>query len=198
MDSVFDKRCLQRVKRGDQKSFNLLFMTHHMRYRNFAERLVRDADAADDIVQNVFIKLWIRRENIDVKRSVHNFMLVAIRNEVYNYKRQNCFERHQSLDMVNIEDYSSREEEDDSVVVLRAKIAHIIETMPQRRRQIFTLKRFESLSNKEIAERMGISQRTVEKHLEMAIKQLRHSMGIFTVMALIMLVYSYFSSSSLY
>jgi len=184
MGVLYDKQLLKRLKCGDKESFNELFETHYSRYLSFARGLLRDPDAAEDVVQNVFMKLWIARARIDEERSVHNFLLVAIRNEIFNHMRQRYNAKRWDIELPDVEDKYADIDLKYSFTETEAHMHRIIERMPPQRKVVFNLSRTEHLSNAEIAQLLHISQRTVEKHIEQALRQLRTTIN-FSVAVLI-------------
>lgn len=80
-----DKQLIRNIRKGDEKSFGELFDRYYDRFFSFACALLHDRDAAEDVLQNVFLKLWIGRERLDEDRSVSNYLLVSVRNEIYDW-----------------------------------------------------------------------------------------------------------------
>ncbi len=80
-----DRQLIRNIRKGDEKSFEELFDRYYDRFYAFACALLHDRDAAEDILQNVFLKLWIGRERLDEDRSVSNYLLVSVRNEIYDW-----------------------------------------------------------------------------------------------------------------
>ena len=80
-----DRQLIRNIRKGDAKSFEELFDRYYDRFYAFACALLHDRDAAEDILQNVFLKLWIGRERLDEDRSVSNYLLVSVRNEIYDW-----------------------------------------------------------------------------------------------------------------
>lgn len=168
----YDKELLLGLKHGDKECFRQLFEEHYDVYFTFARGMIKDQVAAEDIVQDMFMKLWVRREHIDVDRSVHHFLLTIIKNAIYNHMRLRYNARKSDVPLPDVEDVTSHVDEEYMQKELSTRIDSIVEQMPTRRRLIFTMSRKEHLTNSEIAGRLSISQRTVEKHIEEALREL--------------------------
>ena len=143
--------------------------------------MVRNVHHAEDIVQNTFLKVWIRRKHIDPHKSFNNYLYTITRNEITDYFRAEYrFSVHEAL-----REAGDAEATNDSIMsaVNVNQIKDILDrqvaTMPAQRKTVFMLSRAEGLSSREIADRLGISKRTVERHLNIALKSLREVLGDF-------------------
>ena len=175
MDRPDDKLLLERLKEGDKESFRILFEENAPVFLAFARRLLHDADAAEDIVQNVFMRLWIARERIDVERNLRNYLLVAVRNEIYCQLRMAFHARREvrAAAIGDVADSTPGLETELSAREMERIVDRVVEKMPARRREIFIMSRRQHLSNAQIAEQLGLSVRTVEKHIELALHEIR-------------------------
>lgn len=189
MKELDDKELLIRLRNGDKESFRIVFERNYPLFRSFAHKLLRDPDLAEDIVQNVFMRLWIARERIDPDRNLRNYLLVSIRNEIYGHFRSAFVTRREENLHCTAElpDHSSDAERDYSARELEELVTQAVTRMPTRRREVFTLSRREHLSNAQIAQQLGLSVRTVEKHIELAINEIRSHISISIVTLIIML-----------
>ncbi len=182
-----DRELVLMIKLGDPRSFEHLFMRYYPRFRAFTFRFVRDESATDDIMQNVFLKLWVNRDSLKEDLPVSTFIFVLTKNEIYTwlrYRRAHItspldehmpFSTGPAASPDRIYDYTE----------LELNLQAAIEELPARRREIFRLNRYELKSAKEIAAQLGISARTVEKQIELALRhireRLRYSMHIIIV-----------------
>ena len=174
---------LDRLRKGDTESFRIVFEENAPLFLAFARRLLRDADAAEDVVQNVFMRLWIGRERIDPERGLRNYLLVAVRNEIYCYLRMAFQARRESQTPVREpEDSTLGQDSELSARELQQVVDQVVDHMPSRRREIFLLSRRQHLSNAEIARRLGLSVRTVEKHIELALQEIRQVLRVSIVL----------------
>lgn len=169
-----DKRIIRNIKRGDSKSFEELFEKYYDRFFSFAHALLGDPDAAEDILQNVFLKLWIGRERLDEDRSIVNYLLVCVRNEIFDYLRLKYNQIVVHGISAEQEDLSSDIEAGIELTELAGTIDTVIRQMPPQRQRVFMMSRYERMSAKEIAQAIGISERTVERHIYLALNDLKH------------------------
>ena len=156
---------LQRLREGDMGSYETLFHRYYPTFFAFAKGMLKDAGAAEDIIQNVSIK---------------NYIYVLSKREVFNHLRAK-YNTHVVLteDMMTLERPSSMDEPTTDYRELREAVQSVINTMPPKRRSVFCLSRFKSLTNQEIADKLGISIRTVEKHIELALRTFKEQLGSF-------------------
>ena len=155
MDRPEEGSLLDRLRKGDTECFRIVFQENAPLFLAFARRLLRDADAAEDVVQNVFMRLWIGRERIDPERGLRNYLLVAVRNEIYCYLRMAFQARRESQTPVREpEDSTLGQDSELSARELQQVVDQVVDHMPSRRREIFLLSRRQHLSNAEIARRL--------------------------------------------
>lgn len=173
MSKEEEKRLTARLKKGDKDAFRQLFESLFPVFLSFARKLLRDRTIAEDLVQNVFMRIWLNHETIDDSKDIRNYILVAVRNEVNGHLRRIHKKRYEEL-INEIPDETAGPETRMSDGAMIRDISTAISRMPDRRREVFSLSRDEGLSNKEIAERLGLSVRTVEKHIENALSDLKH------------------------
>ena len=160
----------------DRKLFEQLFRQYFGELCNFARSYINDDDTAKEITQNVFINLWQNKKNIDSGKSVKSYLFTSVRNRCLNHIRDNKKFRSSVLD-VEIADYETAYESDAfSVAELETKISSALDKLPERCRQVFMLNRFEDLKYKEVAEKLGISIKTVEVQMSKALKILREEL----------------------
>lgn len=144
---------------------------------NFTKALVKNPVVAEDIAQNSFMKLWLNRFSLQPDLSVKNYLCVISRNESINYLRSGQArnvtlgaQQEPRLQDPTAEDWLNYAETN---TILKTNI----EALPPQRRAVFMMSRYEHMSNVEIAVKLNLSVRTVEKHIELALKDLRRSMS---------------------
>ena len=165
-----------KMKAGDKESFNGLFRRYYSPLVRFCVRFVADADQAAEIVQDLFVKLWTGREKLKITTSFDSYLMSSVRNAAYTYinTQRSHNEAHQML-------YSGESDETDPSEQLQSNnleesYRKVLATMPEKRREVFLASRFDGLKYAEIAEKLNISQKTVEAHMMAAIKQLREGL----------------------
>jgi len=183
------------VKTGDQKAFELLFSIFFARLNDFAKHVVKDNTISQDIVQDVFVKVW---ENKAIIESLHleAYLFRLVRNRCIDYinhlkvvnnhmleiKISSKYEELYRIDFIGNEPYILIEQE------LKTKIEKTIQGLPDRCREVFMLSRMDGLKNKEIAEKLDINIKNVERHLNRALQSFRNDFTGELPIALILLV----------
>lgn len=171
-----DNLLLQQMKQGDKKALETLFKTYYSSLIKFARNILKNTEQAEDITQDVFIKIWDKRQDLENITSFKAYLFMAVRNQCFNTLKVN--ERKNWLDdePENYENYMSNHVEANLYAKdLNGKINEAIELLPEKCKLTFQLSRFENLSYKEIAETMNVSVKTVENQMGKALAFLRKS-----------------------
>ena len=136
--------------------------------------LVKSENDAEDLTQEIFLKLWTHRSRFTEVRTFGSYLYVLAQHTAFNYIES------RRVNLVSLESASEEDEErstpyEDLVAKdLRLLVDMIVEPMPPQRRMIYRMSRNEGLSNTEIAENVQLSKKTVEKHLNLALRELRN------------------------
>ena len=168
-----DKQLIRAIKNGDTKSFSKLFEKYYDKYFSFACALLHDTDAAEDVLQNVFLKIWLGRERLDENRSIENYLLVSVSNEIFDWLRLKYNQVVVHEEDVEKEDVSADIEASLAWAETSDKMDAIIRKMPPQRQRIFLMSRYSNMSSKDIADSLDLSVRTVERHIYLALKDLK-------------------------
>lgn len=157
----------------DKQLFEQLFREYFSPLCNFAVGYVNDLDTAKEIVQEVFFNLWNKKDSITSDKSVKSYLYTSVRNRCFNYIRDHKKFRSYVLD-VEIEDRDLVFENNSMTQAeTQVKIQDALDKLPEKCKQVFELSRFDELKYKEIAEKLGISIKTVEVQISKALKILR-------------------------
>ncbi|SHF67499.1 RNA polymerase sigma-70 factor, ECF subfamily [Mariniphaga anaerophila] len=177
---IKEETLILRLVSGDQTAFELLFRFYYPGLVIFASRIVLDRDEAEEIVQNFFVKLWSDRKRIRKSETLKSYFFACVKNHALNHlKREKISERVRNELRKMIE--TDRLYQPDVFVEseLQHRIKSAFEKLPPRTNEIFTLSRFNGLSNQQIAEQLQISKRTVETQISNALKLLREELKDF-------------------
>ena len=164
---------IKRLSEGDQRAYRVVFEHYYPRVWEFIRRIVKSESLAEDIAQDIFVKIWERREMFGVEvHSFSNYLYVMSRNAAINALRHSdriaplAEDAIFSTDNHSVEeDYYAREKE----LIIRLTVCR----MPEQRRKIFEMSRYMGMDNQTIAHTLNISKKTVENHLTLALKTLR-------------------------
>lgn len=168
-----ESRLIELIREGDPLSFEILFQKYYVRFYNFVLNLTKDPQTAEDIVQNVFMKIWINRKNLRPDQSIHNYIYVLSKHEVLNHLRdRKVYTQVERLVMAE-QPYEAVTDQNMDLKELDDRIRKFIAAMPEQRRKVFLLSRYRGMGNKAIAELMGLSVRTVDRHINLALTSLR-------------------------
>lgn len=179
-----------RLKYGDRQAYELIFRKYYVRLCGFANKFLNDPDKAKDVVQDVFIKLWLGRNEIDPEGSLKAFLFRITQNMSLNVLRHKKIESGYSeiykVVYIDNADYSVYES------LFTKEMEHSIEVavkkMPPSCKRVYEMSRNEGLKNKEIAEKLNISLKTVEAHMSQALKTLRCELIDYTGFVLVFLL----------
>ena len=177
------------IRNGKVQAFEAFFDLFYLRVKNFAFGMIKNEDNAMEIAQNVFMKIWMNRENLSTDLSLSSYIFTIARNEIHDYfKSQYYFLNYQeSLRDADI----NREYEIDSeynINEIKEIVSRTVEKMPAQRQLIFKMSREEFLSNDEIANKLGISKRTVEKHISLALATIKKNLSDFMFWVFVFLI----------
>lgn len=162
----------------NRKDFEALFNDHYSRLCAYAYNFLKEQEGSEEIAQEVFFKLWINRTDIKIESSMESYLYRSVRNACLNLiKHINVREKYKEHNQEEIE-YSEQIDRDPmNASELELKIRASIDLLPEQRKKIFILSRYEQLKYKEIAEQLGLSVKTVENQMGKALQFLRKELA---------------------
>ena len=171
-----DLDLFERMRGGDEEAFSSLFRAYYEPLYQFAGRYTRDAQNAESLVQDVFVKIWEHREGLRVRSNVKSYLYTAVRNHALNMiKREGRMSGEESFDLHEGAERSPEEaliDKETAEAVRRA-----VENLAPQCRQVYTLKRYDHLSYVEIAEVLNVTVNTVKTQMKRAIKSLKKQLA---------------------
>ncbi|WP_316815164.1 RNA polymerase sigma factor [Pedobacter nyackensis] len=173
MESIADQDLLILIRHDDKDAFTTLFDRYWQRLFQSAKARLGGDDAAKDIVQEIFIKLWQRRSDLNIKGPLENYLQGAVRLSVishYNSKKVNQVLLEDSLDRINILEDSIESLTD--YLDMEQTLTEAVELMPEMLKKIYQL-RSENLSVREIAGTLGLAEQTVKNYISEVLRRLR-------------------------
>ncbi|MDP2335805.1 MAG: RNA polymerase sigma-70 factor [Bacteroidota bacterium] len=174
----------RKLQEGDDDTYVFLFRKYYVPLCSYARRYVGRKDVAEELVSDTFFNIWRNRTALEIRSSVKGYLFHAVCNNSLNYLRK--LKKEESLDDF-FKDNSSEniglaiitdELPSDSLIMkdLTETIDKAINSLPPQQQAVFRLKRYEGKKNREIAEIMGLSIKTVEMHLSKALLTLRKNL----------------------
>ena len=172
----------KKIKEGDIKAFEQVFRQYYSPLCLYAFGITGRRDAAEEIVQELFYVLWKDKENIQVLRSLKNYLYGAVRNQSLQYlEHRNVQDRHREKvlnDKDNVQEPTPQEELE--YKELESVINRTLEKLPERRLKIFRMHRMEGKKYKEIADYFSVSVKTVEAEMTKVYQALRQEIEKYT------------------
>lgn len=172
--AIKDEVLFAQLRSNDSKAFELLFKRHYKPLCRRVNTMLNDEEATEDVVQQLFIKIWESRDTLQTPDSVAAYLFTAARNRALNYIKSQSRKSSNEVPLTNLHDEAdNRTEEQMDANELQKALYAAIDALPEKRREVFVLSRFEGKSYKEIAEIMQISVKTVEAQMGKALSTLR-------------------------
>jgi RNA polymerase sigma-70 factor (family 1) len=169
-----DKDLIPSLKEGDEQAFSCIYHKYHRQLYFIAIKYLKDPDLAEDVVQDVFVKLWSYREHLKEELSVKGFLITSMRNLILNSIRNKKAQILKHLDLQQKAEVSRNDVED---TVALTEYERIVETgineLSPAKQKIFRLRTLDGLDNGEISMQLGISINTVKFQFSQASKFLR-------------------------
>lgn len=172
-----NRSLIESLKKGDPKAYTYLVDKYHHKLCIYALGLTNNHDAAEDIVQNVFIRVWKKRDNLKTDFSIQGFLYKSVYNEFIDDYRKQKFVL--PLEKKYIDELTTLIEEEDqnSLDKLISLVKLEIQNLPPKCKEIFLLSKENGLTNIEISEYKNISIKSVEAHITKAFSILREKVG---------------------
>ena len=174
------------LKAGKIAAYELLMDKYYQNLCAYAFTLIHNHDDAEDIVQNVFTKIWIKRKKINTELSIKSLLYKSVYNEFIDlYRKNKPVTKLERKYIENIESYVDQDSE--YIEKLIIKIYNIVDNLPPKCREVFIMNKKEGLTQLEISEYLNISVKTVEAHIKKAFMELKENLGSNSDIALFLL-----------
>ncbi|PAW92728.1 hypothetical protein CKK33_04140 [Mucilaginibacter sp. MD40] len=178
-----DSELFALVSNGNYPAFKEVYARYNSLLLSYAFRKLHDKDEAEDVVQDVFIQLWNKRDSLNIATSLSSYLYRAVLNKLLNVLRHKAInDRH--VDQLQ---YFIRASSDNTDYRIREKdfsrlIENEIANLPPRTKEIFELRLKHYLTNREIAEKLGLSEHTVATQIKNALRVLRNKFGTYAIL----------------
>lgn len=166
-----EEQLLRRISEGDESAFRSFFGYYYPKVKTFMLTLIDNEDDANDLAQNIFVKLWLIRSSMAKLHSAGAYLYRMCKNASIDYGRTHKVkipftESNDTPDPYSLdEDYFAKEKQQ--------QYLNAVDKMPHKRREVFLMSRKNGMSNDQIAQTLGISKKTVENHINAVLKELR-------------------------
>jgi RNA polymerase sigma-70 factor, ECF subfamily len=171
---ITDNEIIRRIKEGDIGQFESLFRSSYISLVRYAKTLMKDQDTAEEIVQDLFCRIWQDKGKITIDSSLNGYLFRSVHNKCLHHIEHNrVVMRHAGEMMYNQADSPENPSDILHYKELQVRIARILERLPERCGKIFYMSRFEGLKYTEIAEKLSVSIKTVEANMGRALKEFR-------------------------
>ena len=172
-----DIEIIRRIRQGDKVQFESLFRSSYVALVRYAKTLIKDHDSAEEIVQDLFFRLWKDRDKLKIESSLNGYLFRSVHNSCLHWiGHKKVMERH-------AQEMGNKQPEGPEIPTdilyykeLQARVAGILERLPERCGKIFYMNRFEGLKYTEIAEKLSVSVKTVEANMGRALKEFRKAL----------------------
>ena len=186
---IEERQLVIQLKDGNQASYKVLYDKYAPMLFAFSRKYLQTQEDAEEIVQEVFLRIWEKKENIDENQSFSSYVIQAAKYRIYNGFRKKVNEQAY-LDFLIYADDSSRNftELDVNYHAVKKKAESAIMAMPPKRQEIFRLSREDGLKNREIAVKLQISIKTVENQMGLALKFLKDELSEYQMLIFLFLL----------
>lgn len=177
--NISENNIIKGLQEGSNMAYEYIFENYYSSLCAYSKKFVGRNDLAEEIVSETIFKIWRKREKLYISSSLKSYLFRSVCNSSLNFKRN--IGNTESLDAMKEsgnffpENLLSDSSDTDSLIIqeIYDKITESIELLPEQQQKVFKMKRFEGKKNKEIAEELGISVKTVEMHTSRALQHLR-------------------------
>lgn len=168
---------IEQIKNGNKSAFESIFKTYYSHLCSYANKFVNDIDNSEEIVQEIFFQLWQKRNNLIIQTSFKSYLFRSVHNSCLNHIKHNNIKQKHIENTIYEQDNNSQDFIDNiETNELQNKIRITIDKLPNERKKIFLMIRFENLKYAEVAAKLNISIKTVENQMGSALKFMRNEL----------------------
>lgn len=187
-----DIETFEQVKQGDIRAYEVLFKKYYQALVNYAYTFLKDIEESEEMVQTVFVKLWTKREELDIHSTVQAYLYRSVNNNCMNRLRHLKVRQQHETEVLYAENRSYEHTAQEVISKeLTDRIQQSLAKLPGRCRQVFELSRFEGKTYKEIAKELQVSVKAVEKQMGKALQAMRKELAEYLPLIMIYLAQEY-------
>lgn len=187
-------KIIEKIKSGDEQAFELLFRKYYLRLCGFAHKFLGDTAEAEEIVQEVFLNIWKKRSELDLNNNIRPYLFKSVQNLCFNFiQHQKVVDNYYAVIEVVYKNAQKEFNTYESVLYseLQKKVDAAVADLPLECRRIFLMSRNEGLKYTEIAEKLGISVKTVETQMSRALSKLKLELKDYLTILIIALLFNW-------
>lgn len=178
VDKQIEEKYFNLMQKGDVGAFEYFFREYmHLLY-SYALGFMKEKEAAEDIVQDVFVYFWNNKERIRYTGSILGYLQRAVKNACVNVRLHEQVKRKYVQEALYTEEEALDWQRADALREMRQRLLEAVDQLPEKCKQIFMMSCLEGLKYKEVARQMGISENTVKTQIKLAYKRLREGMNV--------------------
>jgi RNA polymerase sigma-70 factor (ECF subfamily) len=176
--NIEERELIKRIIKGDCNSFEKIYNIYSDRLFYFAQSYLGNNEASEETVQEIFVKIWEIRKELNPEKSFSSFLFTITKNCIFNKFKKRKHEKTYAEHLRNhMETVYNKTEIDVYLNETKQIIDNVVTKMPPQRQKIFILSREKGLSYKEISEKLNIGEKTIETHIRLALKTVRKALS---------------------
>ncbi len=186
---ISNQNLLAQIAAGDEHAFRILFNTYSSKIYGYALKLTRSVDLGEEVVQDVFMKIWINRSTIHEIQNIEAYLITLTRNHTFNALKRAAIEVAAKARLIKKLEEAHHETEEtvnfrESQMILNTAI----DRLPPQQRLVYSLCHEQGLKYEEVAQRLKISRLTVKTHMQQALRTLKSHFSGFATLLLFILI----------
>ena len=186
-ETLLEDELIPLLTHGDRKAFKEIFNRYNHFLLSYADRLTRDTQESEDLIQEIFVRVWEHRERFDPSKSLFNYLKVSVRNGFLNQERsknnRTAFKEELLHYLTNGYDGADQELLDKELI---SRLENIAQSLPGKMGKVFLMTHFENYSNEAIADALQVSDKTVKNLLSQAVVNIRLRLGLSVALAILL------------
>jgi RNA polymerase sigma-70 factor (ECF subfamily) len=188
IENSLDRGYIEELKKGSYHAFDKLFAKYGEPLFCFVYSILKSSEDSKEVVQEVFVKVWERRQTLNEYLSFKSFLFsIAYHHVISNFRKKASEKKYLDQLVLISNGLSISPDVEVEYEMLSEKVDEIINNMPAQRKGIFIMSRFEGRSHAEIASKLNISVKTVENHINLSLKTLRLRLGDYALAGLLII-----------
>jgi len=190
----YEKILVEKLKKSDKSAFSVIFTNYYADLVRFSFRFTKNPDVSEELVQDVFVKLWENRSKLFIQSSIKSYLLKSVQNRSLDWLRHKNIKQKYASSVLGNTVLSDNETENFVLhSELESNLEKALSNIPVQYAEVFRMSRFEFLNHSEIAEKLEVSVRTVEVRISKALLCLRDELKDYLVLWFLLILQNYLS-----